>query len=512
MKGVNKIIFNTGVLYLQLFIKLIIGLFTTSIVLNALGATDYGIYMLVAGMVGMLGILNSSMSNTSMRFLSHSLGSGNKDRIIKTFNTTLYIHFLLGLIVIVFMEVGGWLMFEFLLAIPDNKIFDAKVVFQLMIFTTFISIISVPYDAVTNAHEDLLALAIIDLLNTLINFGVAIYMMNRNGNLLLLYGFCMLAVQVLIRIVKQQYAQRNYDECRHIYIKQYKDKQLVNEILSFSGWNLLGSIAAVSSTKVRGILINMFFGVKLNAGEGIATQTTSQINMVSANLARSVLPQVNMSEGGGERGRMILLTEISSKYSALVFALFGIPFFLETDYILKIWLKNVPQFAAIFTQFLIITMVLEKFTSQIGNSIRAVGNIRNYQIAEPAVIVSSIPLAYFTFKFGGGPVSIYIIGVIIVVLTSFIRLYYGKTVVGIQIYKYFKNVIIPTLIPICLAIIVVFPFRYFMIIGILRMSIVTLVYIVVLLMMFVLFGMTQLEKNIFINIIILTKTKFFQQK
>jgi O-antigen/teichoic acid export membrane protein len=232
MQSANRIILNTGILYAQLLIGMVLGLFTTRIVLGALGETNYGIYMVVAGVVGMLGILNSNMSNTSMRYIAHSLGSGEKENIRKTFNTTIYLHFILGAIVVFLMEIGGWIMFEYLLNIPAEKVIDAKVVFQFMVVTTFVSVISVPYDAVINAHENMLVLALVEILGHIFKLAAALYLTISHSNLLILYGFFMLLIQILLVLIKFWYSKVKYVECK-VRLKEYVDRSLAKKILSF---------------------------------------------------------------------------------------------------------------------------------------------------------------------------------------------------------------------------------------------------------------------------------------
>ena len=495
MKPANKVILNTGILYAQLIIGVVIGLFTTRIVLDALGETNFGIYMLVAGVVGMLGILNSNMANTSMRYMAHSMGTGDKEIIRKTFNTTLFLHFIIGAIVIVLMQIGGWLMFEYLLNIPPDKIFDAKVVFHFMVLTTFVTVIFVPYDAVINAHENMLALALVEILGHVLKLGVAIYLTISQSNLLILYGFFMLLIQVLLRIIKQRYSKAKYDECK-IRFRAYVDKDLLRKILSFTGWNLFGSVGAMSVTQVRGVLLNMFFGVSLNAADGISRAAGDQVNMVPVSMIRALNPQLFKSEGGGNRERMLRITEVGTKFSAFLFALFAIPILFETSFLLNLWLKNVPDFAVIFFQILLANMMLEKLTFQITEAIRAVGRIRAFQVTETTLMVLSVPVAYFAFKTGFEPYAIYAIGIIVSSLLFFNRLYFGRRIAGLIITDYLKNAVLPIFIPLLLSLIVAITFNNILPEGFLRLALVTLGFCVSLTVSFWFLGVRGEEKDI----------------
>lgn len=473
MDSNNKVIFNTVVLYTKLIIGVILGLITTRLVLDALGETDYGIYILVAGIVGMLNILNSNMSNTSMRYLAYSIGSADKNKMLKTFNTTLFLHFFIGAVVVVIMQIGGWVMFEYLLNLPLEKVSDAKIVFQFMVITTFITVISVPYDAVMNAHENILALSLVDLLGSILKLGVAIYLLYSNANLLVLYGLLLLIIEIVLRVIKQLYSRIKYDECK-IRIREYTDRPLMKEILAFTGWNLFGSIGAMAVTQVRSIIINIFFGVKLNAAEGIANSASAQVNMFSVSMTNALNPQLIKSEGGGNRDRMLRITVQGTKFSTFLFALAAFPVMLETNYLLNLWLNEVPNLAVIFIQLSLIALLIEKFTFQITHAIRAVGRIRAFQVTETTLRVLTIPMAYFAFKANYEPNAIYVIGIIVSSIVFFNRLYFGKRIAGLNIFNYIKNGVLPIMKPMFLSLMVALVFMNTMPEGLFRLAAVTI--------------------------------------
>jgi O-antigen/teichoic acid export membrane protein len=511
MQSANRIILNTGILYAQLLIGMVLGLFTTRIVLGALGETNYGIYMLVAGVVGMLGVLNSNMANTSMRYMAHSLGSGKKENIRITFNTTIYLHFILGAIVFFLMEIGGWIMFEYLLNIPAGKVIDAKVVFHFMVVTTFVSVISVPYDALINAHENMLVLALVEILGHIFKLAGALYLTISQSNLLILYGFFMLITQVLLVVLKQWYSRVKYDECK-IRLKEYVDKSLAKKILSFSGWNLFGSIGAMSVTQIRGILLNMFFGVNLNAAQGLSNSAADQVNMVSVNMTRALNPQLLKSEGGGDRQRMLKLTELSTKYSAFLFALFAAPVFFEADYLMGLWLKNVPDFSVTFFKILLFNMMIEKFTFQITEAIRAVGQIKRFQVTETLFRVINLPLAYLALISGASPTSIFIIGVLISIVIFFNRLYFGRKIAGIKVGHFLRNGVVKILLPLLLTSIVAFIIHNLFYEGLVRFLTVSLIFIILFAILFWVFGLDRNEKSQINSIIFLITRKIYYTK
>lgn len=499
MNSAKRVVYNTAYLYVKLIVALIIGLFTTRLVLQALGETSFGVYAVVGGTIGMLDLLKSSMSNASMRFLSHSLGTADHNIMIRTFNTTLFIHFLIGLLSVIIMEAGGWLMFEYLLNIPEGLINDAKIVFHLMVLTTFITIISVPYDAVMNSHENILTLSIVDIFGSFLKLGIAIIVFYFEGNRLVIYGFLILLAEIILRVIKQWYSRVKYEECR-ISFRKYLDKQILKKILSFTGWNIFGTVASMSVNHIRGIILNMFYGVSLNAAFGISKRATAPVNMVSASMTRALNPQLVKSEGAGNRERMLHITEVATKFSVFMFGIISIPVIFEADFLIHLWLKNVPGYAVIFTQLLLTGLLLEKFSFEITSAIRAVGKIRNFQIAETMIAILNIPLAYFILKAGYPPYSIIMVGLCLNILGFSMRLYFGKKDAGLIISSFFKKGILPVLGPLLLSVLIATAVQISLPKGLLRLILTLLLTSITFLLTFYKWGINIQEKNKLQNI------------
>lgn len=493
MNAANRIILNTAVTYATLIIKMLIGFFSVRLILLALGESDYGVYTIVAGVAGLLDILNGNMANTSMRYMAHSLGSNNLELIKKTFSTTLVIHYFVGLITILIMEIGGWLMFNYLLDIPADRFSDAVIIYQFMIATTFVSIIAVPYDAVMNAHEHIWILSLFDILSAILNLAMALYLFYGCGDKLLLYGLFLMLIQIILRIMKYLYSRRNYIECQNNSHK-YFDKQLSKDILSFTGWNFFGSLASLGATQFRSIIINMFFGVRLNAAEGVSRQASGYVNMFSTSMTRAINPQIMKSEGGGDHQRMIYVTEIGSKYSSFLFALVGVPIAMEADFLLELWLKDVPQYAVIFCQLIMTQMLIEKFTFQITHAIRAVGDIRNFQIVESIACLFYLPFAYIFFKMGYSPESIYVLGILNSCIVAGVRLYFGRKIAKIEIIQFLRSSVLPVVSPLAISIVLYFVGKGLFISNLISVLLRMVSFCIVFIMLFYWFGLNKTER------------------
>ncbi len=506
MKAADRVIFNTAVSYLVLLFKMAVGIFSVRFVLIALGETNYGIYIAVAGVIALLDMLGSSMTNTSMRYLAYSLGGGKEEEIKDTFRTTLYVHYIIGLVTVLIMEIFGIFFIEYIMDIPPEKLNDARIIFQMMIVSTFISIIAVPYDAVMNAHEHIWALSLFDALNAALALAMAIFLMYSPGNRLLIYGAYQLGILILMRVLKVYYSKRNFMECRDVTFKN-KNKKLVKELFSFTGWTFFGNLSAALKTHVRGIVINVFFGVRLNAAEGVSRQVNNYVNMVAVSMTKAINPQMNKSEGSGDRERMKRVLMVASKYSTFLFALVSIPLMIETPYIFNLWLKEVPEYAIVFCQISLLTMLLAKFTGQIGHAIYAVGNIKLFQGLEVLISFLILLFTYIVFKMGYSPISAYWVELIGVLIITLERFWLGKKIIGLNLMEYTKKTIFPSMIPIILSGGVALYITTILPQCFIRLVITSLLYFALFTILFFIIGVNKEEKNIWLSFALKLKSK-----
>lgn len=507
MKPANKIIFNTGIIYFRLILGIIIGLFSTRIVLNALGEIDFGIYSLVAGVIGMLAFLNASMSGVSMRFIAISIGENNLTKTIRTFNSTLLIHFLIAALIALIMIFAGQFFFDGLLNIPTERVFAAKVLYYLMVITTIFTVISVPYDALISSHEDFTFLSLVELIQVLFNLFIALYIATLTVNQLITYGILIAVNQVLVRVLKQAYCKLKYKEVK-VNVFKYSNKGHLKEILSFTGWKTLDSSAAILYGQIKGVLINVFFGVALNAANGIAKQVSGQIQNLSASLLKAINPQIIKSEGSGNRERMLELTSASAKFSFFLMSFFALPLIIEMPFVLNLWLKNVPEYSIIFCRLLLIDMVISKYTFPINTAITAVGRVKEITIVVLFNRILQFGFSYLFYLKGFPPESIYYIAIVFSIIAIVYKLYFGKKLAGLNIKKYFNNVFIKGSLPIIITLVfAVLPlllieqslYRLFLTIIISSLLSLTFIYLI---------GLSLSEKTMLKNILWALKRKF----
>lgn len=494
MNDNNRIIFNTTVVYGQLVVSMLIGLLSVRFILQALGEDDYGTYSVVAGIISTLNVFTTCISGASMRFMSHSLGSKDMELSKTTFNTSLKIHILFGFLLLLALEVGGWLMFEYFINIPESRLESAKIVYQFMIITAYVTIVSVPFDAIINAHENLLFLSVVTIGGQVLSLFSALYLLYiYEGDKLLLYGFLMLLIAIIQRITKQVYCHRKYEECT-ISLSRYKDNTLFKRMLSFIGWDFLSNAIGSLSSHLNTLLINNYFGVKLNAGQGVAGQVNKHVNQLSTAITRAITPQMNKSEGSGDRTRLIKLTEVGVKYTTFIFALFAIPIMLELPFLLKLWLGKIPSYAVIFCMMIMITQIISKLTWQIGNAVRAVGDIKGITIGGSIINLSTILLSFLVLYFGGKPESIYYVGIFMALIKGGLFLYFGEKEVGIDPKQYIKETIVPFVIPLAISLAVAFPLQLLMNESFFRFVLVVSSFVLTFSFLFIRFRMSESER------------------
>ena len=409
-----------------------VSLVSVPLVLKTLGTSDYGLYNLVAGIITMLAFLNNSMLVSSQRYMSVAMGEGKVDRINSIYNTSFILHLSLAILIVLGLELLGVPSIE-KLNIDSNRVTVAQIIFQFLIISTFSRILSVPFDAIMNAHEDMLPFSIIEFIDSILI------------DKLVFYGGCVASIALLSLIMKYGwcfYAYKNY----RLVLSKYVTKSQIKEMLSFTGWNLFGSAALMGRNQGVAVLFNLFLGTISNAAYGISNQINNALVHFSSTFQRAINPQLMKSEGMGDRSRLHRIANISSKFSVLAITFISVPLIVLMDDVLYIWLGNkIPSFTSELSKCILIMSILYQFSTGLMSAIQATGNIRNYQILMGSIILLNVPLAYGILKLGF-PIYYVTIGfVMFEFLSLIIRMIMAKSIVGITIESYIKDVIIPCL-------------------------------------------------------------------
>ena len=400
MKHSQKLLLNTFALCIKIFIKALVLLISTRLVLNELGASDYGLYNLIAGVISLLSFLSGSLMISTQRFLSYSMGENNQDKLVSVFNVSLLIHIVIAFVLgIVFISLQP-LFFNGFIDIGDAPIEVAKSVYDIMIISAIVTMSTIPYSAVINAHEDMVFFAISEVLVIIVQLFAAIVIMFINSNLLVTYTWLMMLSIVVGFLSKFIWCKLKYKEVK-ISIRLAFDKYKIKEMLGFIGWNTLGSSAVLLRNQGVAIVLNYFWGTIANAAYGIANQINSLVLTFSSTLTTVFTPSLIQNKGAGNDERMIFLSIFSSKLSFLLSSVMAIPVLWNLHSILKIWLgDSLPEHTEIFTICIIIAFLFTQLYPGINRAIYATGQIKGYQIAISIFLTATIPLGVIAFQVG----------------------------------------------------------------------------------------------------------------
>lgn len=411
----KRIAKNTIMLYIRMFISMVVGLYTSRVVLATLGVEDYGIYGVVGGVVAMMGFLNASMSGATSRFLTFELGRGDKDRLAKTFSSALIVHIAIAIIVFILAEtVGLWFLCN-KLNIPEGRMEAAHWVYQFSILATMLSITQVPYNATIIAHEKMDVYAYMEILNVSLKLLIVYLLCIGNFDKLILYASLMLAVSILIMMVYRIYAIRQFPEAHFHWIW---DKTYLRPLLSFSGWDLYGNACVIARQQGTNFLINIFYGVVYNAASGIATTVQGTISGLAFNIILAFRPQIIKQYAKGNVEDMSKLVGNAVCFTTILFGCMSIPLILETHYIMKAWLGVIPEKSEIFCQILLIASFLGLLNNIWNTCIHATGKIKEISIFSGTFFLISLPIIYVVFQFKAPVESAYLVFILSIVFVN----------------------------------------------------------------------------------------------
>ena len=429
---------NTIILYFRMFVMMAIGLYTSRIVLQTLGVKDYGTYNVVGGVVSMFSIVSSSLSTSISRFITFELGRKNKERLNKVFSTAINVQLLLSIIVVVLMELVGVWFLNTQMNIPDGRMGAANWVFQLSIVSFVLGLLMVPYNASIIAHEDMGVFAYMTLLDAVLKLLIVYVLYITPFDKLITYAILLFFVSLLMRSIYAIYCKRYYEECTYHFVH---DKPLLKEMTSFAGWNFLGNGSWILNNQGVNILINIFFGVTLNAARGIATQVDQMVQNFVRNFMTALNPQITKSYAAGNLEYMHKLIYAGAKYSALLMLFFVIPICLEADLILHLWLGDVvPDYAPIFVRLTLLSSMCVILGNTLITAVFATGKIRNYELVMGLMALSNFPIVWIAFKLGASPVAAYIVYFFVYFVMVFVRLYMVKDLIHMSAWTYVKEV------------------------------------------------------------------------
>ena len=446
----KRIAKNTLVLYVRMLFTMGISLFTSRVILQTLGVEDYGISSVVGGVISMFTFINAAMVSSTQRYLNFELVRGDANQLRSVFSTSLQIHALIALAIIVLSEtVGLWFLNE-KLVIPEARMTAAMWVYQCSILSCAVSIMSTPYNAVIVAHEKMSAFAYISILDVSLKLLVVYLLVVLPFDKLIILAILNLLVQLFIRYIYTLYCHRHFPES---YFQFRFNKTLFKEMFGFAGWSFWGNLAAILYTQGLNMMLNIFFGPIVNAARGIAVQVQSAVQQFVGGFQTALNPQITKNYASNNLPQMHSLMFRSARFSFLLLFFLSLPVLMETNFILTLWLKTVPDDAVIFTQIMICISLIYTTANPCIIANQATGKVKIYQMVVGGILLLILPISYVVLKLGAPAYSVFIVHFCIESLAQFSRMYMLRKLIHLPLWQYMKNIYIPIVSTVAIAII-----------------------------------------------------------
>ena len=472
----KRIAKNTAFLYVRMILVLFVSIYTTRVVLNALGVVDYGINNVVAGFVSMFAFLNTSMANGIQRFYNFTLGKKEEHGIKNVYNTAFQIQSVLAFIILLLLEtVGLWYMYNEM-QIPAERFQTALWVFQFAVASTVLLILQAPYASAIMAYEKMNYYAYVGIIEVVIKLLIAYSLTKSDSDRLFLYGFLHFATSLILFLMYYIYAKTKFKDLKFEFAIH---KELFKPMLSFSGWNIFGSFAYMLKGQGLNLLLNSFFGVVVNSARGISNMIMSALQGFQANIVIAFRPQIVKSYANEDYARTTKLFFSLSRISFLMLAILSAPVIMEIDYILNLWLGGtVPEYTKSFTILILLNMIISSLTAPLSQVVHATGKMKTYQMSTSIIVCSIIPISWCFLKLGYDANSVYYTSLGITIINQIICNIIVKRIFPYSLREYFKTVIVPCTAFIVTILAIPSPIIYFMEESFIRLVLTTIVIII----------------------------------
>ena len=437
----KRIAKNTIFLYVRMLVVMFTAIFASRVILNTLGATDYGIYNVVGGVVTIVGFLNGALSASTSRFLTFALGEKNLQKQKDTFGAALNLHICVAILVLIVGEtIGLWFFYE-KMVIPEDRMTAAFWVYQFSIVTTMVSFTQAPYNASIIAHEAMSIYAYVGLYEAFSRLAIAYLVAFSPIDKLIFYGSLYMINTVAVQVFYRWYTTRHFEECHFSLVK---DKALYKQLLGYGGWDLFGNIALVCQGQGVNLLLNTFFGPVVNAARAISFQIQGATAQFVGNFLTAVRPQVIKNYAEGNVRRMYTVTFYAAKFSYMLMLALVVPIIYEINFILNIWLGDaVPQDTAVFAVIVLMTYTWRTFHIAALMPYHAIGKIKTGNVTIGSLMIATLPIGYVLLKLGCPAYSVFLV-IFAVEIISMFAIYWIIHRLEYFPYKYvFTKILIP---------------------------------------------------------------------
>ncbi len=440
VNNTNRIAKNTLMLYFRQILIMLVSLYTVRVVLNVLGAEDYGIYNVVAGVVTMFTFLTNSMATASQRYFSFDLGMKDFDSLKKTFNLTLIIYFFVGCFILIIAETIGLWFVKNKLVLPENRLDVAIWIYHFSIISFFLTIMTAPFLADIVAHEDMSIYAYVSIVEAFLKL-LSVYLLQICSiDKLWLYSLLLLIIAFINTTIYRIICRIKYEECKYYFYWNFAE---IKAMTSYVGWNLIGNTAAVFKNQLVSILLNQFFNPVVNAARGLALNVNNVLISFSANFSTALNPQIVKQYAANEKEEMYALVYKGCKLTYFLMWILSLPFIVEVQFVLNLWLKNIPEYTISFTRLVLVDSLITSLSYPLMSAAQASGRIKIYQIVVGGIQLLNLPISYLVLRFGAIPESVMIVSVIISLIALLLRIIIVNNLVGLSVAEYIMNTIVP---------------------------------------------------------------------
>lgn len=439
----KRIAKNTFLLFFRMLFLMAISLYTSRIVLHNLGINDFGIYNIVGSIVILFSFITNALNSATRRFLNYNIGIGNESELKKIFSSLITVHFIIAFLIFILCETIGVWVLNTQLNIPENRLFAANIVFQFCILTTFIGIQLSPYEGTILAEEKMSFYAYISLCEAIFKLLLVVSLTYSPFDRLITYASVLFMLSCSINVFKLMFCRRNFYYCTHSFIR---DKTYIRPLLTFSGWSLFGQLAFIGSTTGVNMIINVFLGVTVNTALGIAQQVNIAVYHFVLNFQTAFNPQLIKSYASRNIKENALLLSRTSRGSFFLLFIIAIPLLFNIDYLLHLWLIEVPSYTASFTKILIICTIIEAIAAPLWMVMQATGNIKKYEIIVSCINFLNIPLTFIILSMDYSPVYVFIVQLLLIAILYVFRIGYVLTRINLPKKQYIFDVLLPIIL------------------------------------------------------------------
>ena len=434
---------NTVYMYIRMAFSMLVGLYTSRVVLNVLGVEDFGLYNVIGGIISLFTVLNAALVNTTSRFITVSLAKGDALGTRQIFNMSFLLHFFVGILIVILAETVGLWYLHTKLVIPEGREFAAEWMYQFTIISAFFTTINVPYNAAIIAHEKINVYAIVQIIDVVLKLVIVLLLKVVPFDKLIFYAFLILLVTVLDFVINYAYCHRKFEEVKFLFYWNWKT---FREILKFIGWAMVGNFSNMFYTQGLNLMLNAFCGPAVNAARGIAVQVQGVVAQMANNVQTAINPQIIKTYSSNNLDRMHMLICASSRFCYYLLFIIALPIMLEADYILHLWLGIVPDHTVNFVRLTLIAALLDAFINPMFTANLASGKLNMYYIPISVISFSFMFVTYFAIKTTKIPEMVFYCYLAMIVLGVIVRIFVMSKQVQLAKRKYVKDALVPAII------------------------------------------------------------------